>query len=82
MVKGTAPANHEGIDLLCETQQIEQDEAAKGYLLLPGDELLTECVMNSMSRSADTISGHATTDEMCLIFLNYYPVAEIGRAHV
>ena len=30
MVRGTATANHEGIDLVCETQQIEQEEA-KGF---------------------------------------------------
>ncbi|XP_028841164.1 DBH-like monooxygenase protein 2 homolog [Denticeps clupeoides] len=38
-----------------------------------GDKLLVECTYNTANRSGMTWGGLATTDEMCLAFLYYYP---------
>ncbi|XP_061164656.1 uncharacterized protein LOC133173681 [Saccostrea echinata] len=41
--------------------------------LMSGDELVVECNYDSSQKSAVTYGGLATTDEMCLSFLVYYP---------
>ncbi|KAG8329654.1 DBH-like monooxygenase protein 1 [Homalodisca vitripennis] len=41
--------------------------------ILPGDEIITECVYNTASRSAPTVGGYSTKQEMCLGFITYYP---------
>jgi len=41
--------------------------------VLPGDELHTVCVYNSMDRNLTTFRGIGTRDEMCYSFLHYYP---------
>ncbi|CAI5466063.1 unnamed protein product [Closterium sp. Yama58-4] len=43
------------------------------FQLLPGDELRTTCVWDSSSRSQVTPGGPATSDEMCVGYLIYYP---------
>ncbi|CAI5491469.1 unnamed protein product [Closterium sp. Naga37s-1] len=43
------------------------------FQLLPGDELKTTCVWDSSSRSQVTPGGPATSDEMCVGYLIYYP---------
>ncbi|XP_060040769.1 putative DBH-like monooxygenase protein 2, partial [Erinaceus europaeus] len=39
----------------------------------PGDELLVECHYQTLDRDSMTFGGPSTTNEMCLIFLFYYP---------
>ncbi|EDO49634.1 predicted protein [Nematostella vectensis] len=47
---------------------------------LPGDELIHECVYNTMDRTGVTFGGEATNDEMCLNFMFYYPfIPEMSR---
>ncbi|XP_054267311.1 MOXD1 homolog 1-like [Macrosteles quadrilineatus] len=41
--------------------------------ILPGDEIITECVYNTESRNRPTVGGFSTKQEMCLSFLTYYP---------
>ena len=41
--------------------------------LLPGDEIKTTCVFNSMSRNESTYFGEGTNDEMCFGFLTVFP---------
>jgi len=41
--------------------------------LLPGDTLRVDCLYNSMGRSQNTTLGLATTNEMCVAFLHYWP---------
>nr|XP_046230083.1 DBH-like monooxygenase protein 2 homolog isoform X2 [Scatophagus argus] len=42
-----------------------------------GDEIAVECTYSTTSRSGVTKMGLATTDEMCLAFLFYYPAIKI-----
>ncbi|XP_063351424.1 DBH-like monooxygenase protein 2 homolog [Pelmatolapia mariae] len=42
-----------------------------------GDEIVVECTYNTTSRASVTKMGFATTDEMCLAFLFYYPAIDI-----
>ncbi|KXJ22553.1 DBH-like monooxygenase protein 1-like [Exaiptasia diaphana] len=39
----------------------------------PGDEIIQTCIYNTMDRENMTYGGAATTDEMCLNYLTYYP---------
>jgi len=41
--------------------------------VLPGDELMVECVYDTAGRTGPTKFGPATTDEMCLAYVLYYP---------
>lgn len=43
------------------------------FTLLPGDELITECVYNTRGRSSMTWGGFSTRDEMCMTLARYYP---------
>ncbi|CAL4125626.1 unnamed protein product [Meganyctiphanes norvegica] len=47
----------------------------------PGDHLITECVYNSRDRSAITLGGFKTRDEMCLSFLFYWPRVDLSFCH-
>ncbi|XP_052095209.1 DBH-like monooxygenase protein 1 homolog [Mytilus californianus] len=38
-----------------------------------GDSLITQCTYDSTSRTNLTLGGEATTDEMCISFIFYYP---------
>ncbi|XP_070781695.1 DBH-like monooxygenase protein 2 homolog [Enoplosus armatus] len=43
-----------------------------------GDEIAVECTYSTINRTRVTQMGLATTDEMCLAFLFYYPAIEIS----
>ncbi|KAH3863952.1 DBH-like monooxygenase protein 1 homolog [Dreissena polymorpha] len=45
----------------------------KHTTLKMGDELVVECVYETMAKSKVTIGGPATGDEMCLSFIYYWP---------
>ncbi|OXA42075.1 DBH-like monooxygenase protein 1 [Folsomia candida] len=42
-------------------------------LLLPGDELITECEYNTVGKNSPAFGGLGTRDEMCMAFVYYYP---------
>nr|XP_012623515.1 putative DBH-like monooxygenase protein 2 isoform X1 [Microcebus murinus] len=42
-------------------------------VIKPGDELLVECHYQTLDRDSLTFGGPSTINEMCLIFLFYYP---------
>jgi len=46
--------------------------------ILPGDELVLECVYETMNRDKTVFSGFATSDEMCLVYADYYPAVFNG----
>ena len=46
-------------------------------VLLPGDELIFNCLYNTKSRSEFTHGGQSIQEEMCLNFLYYYPRMDI-----
>ena len=41
--------------------------------MLPGDDLIVNCLYNTKQRDEFTIGGQSTQEEMCLDFLFYYP---------
>ncbi|XP_029345132.1 MOXD1 homolog 1 [Acyrthosiphon pisum] len=48
-------------------------ELSKEVTVFPGDELITECVYNTVDRPQLTHGGYSTKQEMCLAFVTYYP---------
>ena len=46
--------------------------------ILPGDELIVECVYDSTERDTITYGGEGTYDEMCLSFLLVYPKPKLA----
>jgi len=41
--------------------------------VLPGDELITECIYSTQNRKKPTLGGYAIYEEMCLAFVVHYP---------
>lgn len=41
--------------------------------ILPGDDLIVECIYDSTERAGPTLGGYSTKEEMCLAFLLYSP---------
>ncbi|XP_077208807.1 DBH-like monooxygenase protein 1 [Paroedura picta] len=48
-------------------------------LILPGDNLVTECHYSTVNRSHVTWGGFSTRNEMCLSYLLYYPRLNLTR---
>ena len=46
--------------------------------ILPGDQLVVECVYDSRDRGEMTYGGEQTDDEMCLSFLLVYPKPQLA----
>ncbi|KAK0078076.1 hypothetical protein PV325_003063 [Microctonus aethiopoides] len=49
--------------------------------ILPGDELITECVYGTQDRKRPTLGGYAASQEMCLAFVVYYPRTELAGCY-
>ncbi|XP_052224126.1 dopamine beta-hydroxylase-like [Dreissena polymorpha] len=49
----------------------------KPVRVLPGDALITTCEDTTLNRDNATIGGFAITDEMCVNYVHYYPVAAL-----
>ncbi|XP_068081062.1 MOXD1 homolog 1 [Anabrus simplex] len=49
--------------------------------VLPGDELVTECVYQTPNRTEPTFGGYSTKQEMCLAFILYYPRAPLAACY-
>ncbi len=47
--------------------------------LLPQDHLMMECVYNSTDRRWLTRGGYSAKQEMCLMFLHYYPASRLAQ---
>jgi hypothetical protein len=47
--------------------------------LMPGDHLITECVYDSRGKDSYTRGGIRAQDEMCMMFLHYYPAVEMAQ---
>lgn len=45
----------------------------KSVKIMPGDEFILECGMSSMRKNNTVFSGFGTPDEMCLVFVEFYP---------
>ncbi|KAL0967362.1 hypothetical protein UPYG_G00251280 [Umbra pygmaea] len=70
------PLSHdEGFDFNFQEFQLLKEER----LLLPSDNLITECKYNTKGRKSMTWGGLSTRDEMCLSYLLYYPRVNLAR---
>ncbi|XP_034951630.1 MOXD1 homolog 1 [Chelonus insularis] len=49
--------------------------------ILPGDELITECVYGTQDRKKPTLGGYSAMQEMCLAFVVYYPRTELASCY-
>jgi hypothetical protein len=47
-------------------------------IVLPGDQLITECDYDTTGRTEPTFGGLSTRDEMCMVFVLYYPRAALA----
>ncbi|XP_071439423.1 MOXD1 homolog 1-like [Hetaerina americana] len=54
---------------------------AKEVKVLPGDELVTECVYQTINRTEPTFGGYSTKEEMCLAFITYYPRTSLAACY-
>lgn len=72
-------------ELLRTTNRVEffdfsfQQHSEVNYTILPGDLLNVHCVFDSTSRADTTRFASASSDEMCMNFLSYYPVLEANN---
>ncbi|XP_071533457.1 DBH-like monooxygenase protein 1 [Panulirus ornatus] len=46
--------------------------------ILPGDAFITECGYDSRSKTKPVFGGFSTDEEMCLVFVMYYPRVDIS----
>ncbi|KAJ4447565.1 hypothetical protein ANN_09572, partial [Periplaneta americana] len=53
----------------------------KEVAVLPGDELVTECVYQTPNRTEPTFGGYSTKQEMCLAFVLYYPRTPLAACY-
>jgi len=44
--------------------------------LIPGDRLIVHCVWDSTSRTTNTTGGESSSEEMCVVGFQYYPLQE------
>jgi len=49
--------------------------------VLPGDELVAECVYSTLDRTIPTLGGYAATQEMCLAFVVHYPRTPLAACY-
>ena len=45
-------------------------------LILPGDEFIVDCTLDSSGNDEMVYGGEATKEEMCMVFLMVYPKVE------
>ncbi|KAK2589072.1 hypothetical protein KPH14_001907 [Odynerus spinipes] len=49
--------------------------------ILPGDELVAECVYRTLNRTKPTLGGYAASQEMCLAFVVHYPRTPLAACY-
>ncbi|XP_012253301.2 MOXD1 homolog 1 [Athalia rosae] len=49
--------------------------------VLPGDEVVMECVYGTLDRAHPTLGGYAATQEMCLAFMVHYPRTPLAACY-
>ncbi|XP_053974730.1 MOXD1 homolog 1 [Hylaeus volcanicus] len=49
--------------------------------VLPGDELVAECVYGTLDRTKPTLGGYAASQEMCLAFVVHYPRTPLATCY-
>ncbi|CAK9817540.1 MOXD1 homolog 1 [Anthophora quadrimaculata] len=53
----------------------------KEVKVLPGDELVAECVYGTLDRTKPTLGGYAASQEMCLAFVVHYPRTPLAACY-
>jgi len=56
-----------------------QQQTKLNLTILPGDLLSVHCIFDSSSKTEPTRFGLASSDEMCMDFLSYYPKMRINN---
>ncbi|XP_044274850.1 putative DBH-like monooxygenase protein 2 [Varanus komodoensis] len=77
-VRGVQYRNGKQLRILCEDNKydftLQETRTLKKVIILkPGDEFLVECLYQTLDRTELTFGGPSTLNEMCLVFLFYYP---------
>nr|XP_060615712.1 putative DBH-like monooxygenase protein 2 [Anolis sagrei ordinatus] len=77
-VRGVLYRNGEQVTVLCEDNKYdfnlqETRNLKETVIFKPGDEFLVECQYQTLDRTDVIFGGPSTLNEMCLIFLFYYP---------
>ncbi|XP_034266782.1 putative DBH-like monooxygenase protein 2 [Pantherophis guttatus] len=83
-VRGIQYRNGKQLRILCEDNKYdfnlqETRDLMKPVVLKPGDEFLVECRYQTTDRKEIIFGGPSTLNEMCLIFLFYYPRNNISN---
>ncbi|KAK6195952.1 hypothetical protein SNE40_001271 [Patella caerulea] len=71
----TVIADDENYDFDYQESRLLTEEV----VIKPGDIIETECRYKSDDKSTVTLGGLSTNEEMCLVFLMYYPRVDIGQ---
>lgn len=53
----------------------------KEVKVLPGDELVAECIYRTLDRTKPTLGGYAASQEMCLAFVVHYPRTPLAACY-
>ncbi|XP_012543741.1 MOXD1 homolog 1 [Monomorium pharaonis] len=53
----------------------------KEVKILPGDELIAECIYGTLDRKKPTLGGYAASQEMCLAFVMHYPRTPLAACY-
>ncbi|XP_067421788.1 putative DBH-like monooxygenase protein 2 [Emydura macquarii macquarii] len=77
-VKAVQYRNGEQVRIICEDNKYdfslqETRDLKEAITIKTGDEILVECNFQTLDRTEITFSGPSTLNEMCLVFLFYYP---------
>ncbi|XP_070592272.1 putative DBH-like monooxygenase protein 2 [Erythrolamprus reginae] len=83
-VRGVQYRNGKQLRILCEDNKYdfnlqEVRNLKKAVILKPGDEFLVECHYQNTDRGETIFGGPSTLNEMCLLFLFYYPRNNISN---
>ena len=49
------------------------------FKMLPGDHVIMECTYDTTSKTSYTRGGLSVHDEMCMMFLHYYPATQLAH---
>ena len=62
----------------CQVSMEKNQNQKKSYFL-QNDHLMVECTYNTSSKEAFTRGGFSARDEMCLVFMHYYPASNLAH---
>ena len=66
-------------NILLPSQHGKKPKPKKNSYFLQNDHLMVECTYNTSSKEAFTRGGFSARDEMCLVFMHYYPASNLAH---